>query len=193
MRNVIVFDRLRIHWSPKVAHQAINQALGYQHVETAYPDEPGPQKRFMAIRHPLDRLVSAWAFFLDGKTEADNNELILLGYRPGCTFDEFLDRVLVDYDDDIHTAPQSRNAGPFPIDYAVKFEDLPAAWAWLREAYPETQLGPLLVRNASRHAPWTAYYNVTTRAKAEQVFANDLKLWENARFTPAPRLPFLGD
>lgn len=178
-RNVLVLDGLRIHWCHKVAHSAIHAAVKRCQVTRAYPEEPSRHPRFMVVRHPLDRLVSAWSHFL--AEPGASNELTLAGYPPGCSFDAFLGQVLQRHDDEPHTRMQWQAAGPWPIEDLVRLEALPEAWERLRHRHSHLPLDPLPQRNASRHGPWADYYSPTTRQAAEHVFAADLYLWEFAQ------------
>lgn len=173
-RSVIVLENLRIHTIPKVASSSIIDAA--QTMQFAYPEEVGLQKRFMVVRHPLDRLVSTWAFFLKG-SRPGGNELTHLGYEPDCSFDAFVDYCLDMHDANKHTRMQWLYKGPWLVK-TVKFENLKPEWEALRERFPE--LTPLRARNPSTHDGWKRYYTPELRRIAEKHFAADMVLYHEA-------------
>lgn len=164
--------------TPKVASSAISAAMrgtGYKH---AFPEDAGDEWRFMAVRHPLDRIVSAWAFFtLNEEKIQGQHDMVALGYHYGQKFGDFLSIVLEKHDMNAHTRAQAAFAGPHRIDEVVRLDRLPRAWAELEMRYP---VRPLRLLNKSEHADWESYYSCKQRSAAEQVFSADVELFEAA-------------
>jgi len=176
--NAFVVPGLRVHTSPKVATWAILEAMpGARH---AIVSEPGSELRLMVVRHPLDRLVSAWSFFC----QADDNiriggepNLLKLGYFLGMPFDRFVDICCQTHDQNVHTHRQIHFKGPHQMDALIPLPHLNEAWEGLRDRFPVL---PMTHNHRSDHGPWEAYYTHRTRDMAEQVYAPDVALYEQA-------------
>lgn len=175
LRNVSVIPGLRVHTVPKVASTAILGAMPTIRRQ-AYPEEWGDEYRFMVVRHPLERLVSTWAFFLK---DTRPNELTAIGYEQPCQFEEFLSYCLEIHDANQHTRAQWLYSGPWVLDQMVRYERLAEGWAELREQFPV--LGDLPVKNRSDHDTWQGYYSTRMKIEAEKMFAADMALYEMAK------------
>lgn len=178
--SVMLFDGLRYHACPKVASTAI--AVSFRTIaEWRTPEDPGDEYRFMIVRHPLDRLVSAWSFFCDPlRTTMENNpEFQRIGYWKGMGFDDFLEIALKRHGDNIHTRKQINYAGPHEIDLLVPLENLPEAWEMLSQKFD--YLKPLVHNHTSnRKRDWKDYYDYDTRKAAESIFEEDIELYRKA-------------
>lgn len=174
-RSVAVIPGLRVHTAPKVASTALLGAVPTSRRQ-AYPEEWGEEHRFMVVRHPLDRLVSTWAFFLAQKDRP--NEMTAIGYEQPCQFEEFLSYCLEIHDANQHTRAQWLYSGPWIIQQPVRYENLADGWNDLRRQFPV--LGELSVKNASDHGEWRGYYSTRQRIEAEKMFAADMALYEMA-------------
>ena len=181
MRTVIVLPgHLRIHFAPKCASAAINSGVHGSGYHPAFPDDEGPEPRFMAVRHPLDRIVSAWAFFCDDEKNfiSKQHSLQDLGYKFKMTFEEFLPICLRWHYKNAHTRKQIVFAGPYHIDYLVNLENLDNVWGELQKKIP--LLKPMNRSHVSVHKPWEEYYSNESRSYAEDVFREDVELFERA-------------
>ena len=170
---------LRVHTCPKVASSSISGALSKLGCKHAFPDEYGHGWRFMAVRHPLDRIVSAFAFFTRDKERIQGQrDMVALGYYYGMPWGEFFRLVMDKHAENPHTQMQTDFAGPIMIDQPVRLAGLAAAWDGLRERFPF--LHPMLHYNRSDRGDWGGYYDKGQRAEAERVFAGDMALYEGA-------------
>ena len=173
--SVIKIPGLRIHTIPKVASGSIKNAFREVPYEMVSPDEKGPEYRWMCIRHPLDRIVSAWAFFCFHKGELTGN-LTRLGYTKGMPFDEFFNLIIEVHDEDRHTCGQFHYAGPHKIDRYVKLHNLSAKWKVLEKKFPVLNK-PLQWLNPSQHQGWQRQYSVAQFDEAMRVFNADQVRW----------------
>jgi hypothetical protein len=178
-RSVLVFDGLRVHQCPKVATLSISHACCYHNnYRGALPEEEGPEYRFMAVRHPLDRIVSAWAFFCTGDDGdiKDQPDFLALGYAFGMPFEAFLEICLERHVSNGHTRMQSAFAGPHKIDFMCPLSRLHEGWEGLRSVFPS--LRSLGHRHKTKRAAWQDYFTPETQALAENVFSEDLARFE---------------
>lgn len=179
LRNVFKLDGLRIHTCPKIATASIRKVFEKVPYESATQLEPGPELRFMVVRHPLDRIVSAWAFFCN--TDDSNRlhpNLKALGYAMRMPFHEFLEICLQHYQEDHHTQKQIDHAGPHDIDFPCPLHRIHEGWAVLMEMCPV--LIPLEHLHKSERKNWESYYDPDQRIRAEQEFSEDLALYQRA-------------
>jgi hypothetical protein len=182
MRNVMVADGLRVHICPKVATAAISSAMhgsGYHH---ASPQEDGDEYRWMCVRHPLDRLVSCWAFFCRSESDHEirgQHDLLLLGYYHGMPFAAFLDVALKQHNKNAHTRKQSIYAGGQTFDRLCRLHNLDREWAKLQAKFPYLTR-PMMVVHKSNHSDWQDYYTDAQREAAEREFSDDLALYESS-------------
>lgn len=176
-------DRLAVCAIPKVASTAIRKTIGLERGE--YPDwyatawEAQEQGYFVAgfVRHPLDRLVSAWA----DKTSEDNStgRLRDLGFYEGMPFGEFVYHAHEDdrYEEDLHLQPQSRyiwHQRRFCFDFVGRFERLEEDWNWLSMIF---KLPALPIENKSNRTPWQDYYDRETIDLAYKMYGCDLDMF----------------
>ena len=126
-RVVVVPGMVRVHLIPKVASEAIYKAFHQEkraHLET--PEENGGEFRLVVVRHPLDRLVSNWAYFCRGSpTELNGQPQIRkLGYTDNMAFDDFLEVALEQHEQNVHTRAQVEFIGPHKVDRLVPLHRL---------------------------------------------------------------------
>lgn len=179
-RSVVLLDGLRVHFNYRVASTRIGSSFKNV-VRQVYPDESGDEYRFMAVRHPLDRIVSAWTCFYAPGRLASQPELQQAGFTAGMSFNEFLDLVLVSHEVNRHTCYQTNFKGPHTIDLLIRVDMLVEAWPGLVERFPHC-LKPLSkMVNASAHGDWQGYYTRVMRTLAETEFACDMALFEDAK------------
>ena len=177
----VVKGGLRVHLIPKVAHSAIAYAIGEKQIgQRVEPDEPSEDIRMMVVRHPLDRIVSAWSFFCKERTDAAFNDgMSNLGYYREMSFDEFLNHLLEHYNKNVHTIKQIDFAGGNEIELLIPMEKLSSAWPCIAKTYRLSTFREDRA-NKSKHEDWQMYYSEGQRNKAEQVFEEDLDLYNLA-------------
>ena len=186
--NVLVVNGLRIHTCPKNASAAISHALHRTRFSCATPDEPGTELRFMAVRHPLDRIVSTWAFFCQAETDQEivgQQDFAKLGYYWRMSFKDFLAVFEQTFDRNPHTQMQVEFAGPHPIQVLCPLHKLIETWGFLRKRF--TFLNPLTVSHQSRHRLWPHYYTDKEREHFESLLEEDVALYRRAQ---KPLTPF---
>lgn len=179
IKNVIVAGGLRYHLVPKVASSSITQAIKINPQRSVFPEEVGEGHRFMVVRHPLDRLVSMWTFFCFDHDRLNSNGIGELGYTWEMPFDKFLENVYVQYPYNQHTEKQVVLKGPHYIHDLIRLENLQSFWPTLQEKFPG--LRPLGHNHKTDHKPWQEYYSPEQRKEAEEVFKEDIKLYEGAK------------
>ena len=187
LQNVLTTPGLLLHSCPKVASTSLTVTLrecGIMYGAVS-PLDDHEGYRWAAVRHPLDRLVSAWTFFCRQKDDSvkTHPELVTAGYYHGMPFDEFLVIVLTHHACDQHTLMQHNFIGPHAMDRLCRMENLPAEWAALQRQFPYLTK-PLLVIHKTDHSTWQDYYTPQQRALAEEVFVRDLMLFESADPNP---------
>ena len=166
---------LIVHLIPKVGHTTISQLIAGKNPKHIIPSEDVPGFRFMCVRHPLDRIVSAWAFFTSRPVFHEHMERI--GYKKDMSFSEWLDFCLDKYGENVHTDKQILFTGGHEIDFLVPLEDLDEAWKLLSGRF---KLPSMKRFNASIHKPWEEYYDHKQKAAAEIVFSEDMELYNKA-------------
>ena len=182
-KAVAVPGILRVHLCPKVASRSMFEAF-HQERRAALVDvnEDAGEWRFHCVRHPLDRLVSLWAYFCMGGGLNGQPQVAKLGYYERQRFPEFLDVVCEKHDQNIHTRRQIAFAGPRQADQLVRYERLTEEWAELVRRFPDVKMRRELPRiHVTSHRPWMDYYTDDMRERAEDVFAPDLELYARAR------------
>ena len=164
--TVLITRGFRIHTIPKVASSSMSAAVDdYRRVSTT---EEGREFRFAAVRHPLDRLVSAWAFFCRRPIKHG-----LTGWVSGDPFDAFLGVVLERPQADKHVRPQ--------VDYLHPDMGLVAPLESLSEAWAGLGLGEIPVKNATARNDWRGYKARPRLMRAEEVYSADLEVYHAAQ------------
>ena len=178
----VVKGGLRAHLVPKVAHSAIAYAIGEKQIgQRVEPDQPSDDTRLMVVRHPLERIVSAYTFFCKERLYAPFNEgMANLGYKRDMLFNEFLDHLLVHYDENVHTKKQADFTGGNHIDILIPIDKLNDAWPRIAAKYNLDSLKEVQA-NKSNHSGWEEYYTTEQRERAEQVFKEDIELYNLAK------------
>lgn len=141
-------------------------------------DEPGPEYRFGLVRHPLDRLVSGWAYFCRDHRLNNQQQLRQLGYAHDMSFAAFLDVALTNHWRNQHTRRQTDFIGSQPFDRLARTENLGAEWEALREMFPA--LGAIGHHNRSTRGDWREHFTNEMIRRAETAYAADLDLYEQA-------------
>lgn len=179
-RYVNVCENIRIHAIPKVGSTSIGRACKPARLSSEYPhDGDGQGRRVMFVRHPLDRLVSVWSYFIAPMAAAPNQDHMLdLGYTQGQSFEDFLSVVLEQADNNVHTKKQAAFAGPFPIEL-YRLEDMGEVWPTIRASNPK--IGGIQHTNESQHDGWYDYYDRAMREAAMDYYAGDMWLYEKAK------------
>jgi len=180
---VLCLNGLGVHLIPKNAHSALFKAIEHSpnvnRLQRLEPSAPGDFTRFMVVRHPLDRIISAWTFFCHNGHKEMHDYMYALGYRLNMTFEDFLKIVLVKHQENNHTQKQIDFTGGHKIDILCPIERLDDCW---KEVQRNFNMGPLpQAFNASKHEPWQTYYTTEQRRQAENVFAEDLELYLKAK------------
>lgn len=141
------------------------------------PDSPTPSVHrlpgafaFAVVRHPLDRLVSAFA------------DKVLHG-APGLTpdwyalrhFPDFVHRIVSTPPEALneHMRPQSCFLGRLPFDGFLRFERLQEDWRLVQERTGCKQ--PLVKRNASKHQAYRDYFDDALAREAAGYYAEDFR------------------
>ena len=173
----VVKGGLRVHLIPKVAHSALSYSIRDKQLYRTSPEEDSEDTRFMVVRHPLDRIVSAWSFFCKERHHAPFNEgMAKLGYSRTMSFSEFLDHLLEHHDKNVHTMKQIKFTGGQDIHILIPIEKLNEKWPELVEAYGLSPFQNSLA-NSSQHEDWMSYYTPEQRVQTEEVFQEDLNLY----------------
>ena len=170
---------LRIHLIPKNAHSAIHTAFEKPSLRAVISDctEDSEDRRMIVVRHPCDRLISAWTFFCYKRLDLPFNEgMGVLGYKARMTLDEFYDLYKLKYNDNIHTQLQVSFTGGHKIDEVVKMEDLNDWWVKNTLKY---ELPTMTKTNSSEHEHWETYFSPEMRKEIEVLFKEDLELYNS--------------
>lgn len=176
MKNVLLVRGLGIHTVPKVASTSLSAAVAGMDYRRVSPEDPEPRFRFMVVRHPLERLVSAWRFFTPSH-RMQHMRVFRHSVEPDMAFEPFVRVVLRDVEKDRHTTPQAVWKGPHAIDRLVKLENLPSAWGEMQARFG---LGAIPHRNPTEHDEWWTYYTPDLARDALEVYGPDLEIFENA-------------
>lgn len=189
LHNVMVWpELLRIHTIPKVASATINAAFiprkDALERTAARPDEPGPEFRLGFVRHPADRLISAWAYFCNADTDHEietQQKLKALGYYHGMALDDFIAAALDKHNLDDHTSMQAHWIGNEPFDLLLPLTDLPHVWPTLVEMFP---ICLRALRDEKIHESRRSDETIAPRlySAIEDEFSEDVELFEAAMF-----------
>lgn len=167
---------LLVHTIPKVASTSMSAAMVWTHPRRAHPTEDLPGFRFMAVRHPLERLVSAWLYFTPGD-KLKHMQVFRHNVYKDMPFAEFVRVVLENPNKDRHTRQQDDWRGGQKIDCLVKLENLPREWNKMVGKYPVVEIPH---KNSTDHSEWWSYYTPDLARDALAVYGGDLELYENA-------------
>lgn len=177
MKNVLAATGLRVHTVPKVASTSQSAAMAWDIPRRVGPDEPSDAWRFMCVRHPLDRLVSAWQYFTPG-SKLKHMAVFHHNVWPDMTFPQFLTEVLKDPKRDRHTRPQVAYRGNQPMHQLVRLENLRDAWGSLIER--GLPVRPIQHKNKTDNQGWQAHFDAAMARDALSLFEADLEMYENA-------------
>lgn len=130
------------------------------------------------VRHPLDRLVSVYAFTHKG--EVARPEAFRQWVRDGmpCTPNlELPVSTRAPLRRRWITAPQMEwledADGALGVDYTLRFEELAAAWKWFAE--PRGLVLGLPHHNISQRSDWRGYYDAETEEIARARYRRDFE------------------
>lgn len=169
-----VFDEHKVAWprickagtcSTRTAAKHIpHRTASYRDLDDRGLYEPDNDWFFFCfVRHPLDRIVSAWAFF-------DKNRI---GVAPFKTW--ALD---VMGKQDKHWMPQHLYTDGFRLDFVGKLETLSEDWRRLRELRPDMGLRETLPHlNSSPHRDWQDYMTPKLERQLRDYYARDFELF----------------
>ncbi len=172
---------------PKVASTAMRQAVlrslsvidpdSYNHPALKVDDEINESEWVMAIvRHPLDRLVSVYHYFLIDDTHPTFS---LKEAWTGMPFGDFVAMVSENRDEDVHTRLQSSFL-PRRINDIDVLENVGPAWKRLQKKFG--WLDDLVPTNASeREEGWKDYYDDASLKLAKRAYESDFELYERVR------------
>ena len=165
-------DDLLIHIVPKVASTSIQKACRAYRLQRFSVADSYPFKRWMVVRHPLDRLVAVWAFFTQTDKPPAKFYEDYIGFSFKSALPLFLERRL----EDRHLMPQNLIKGRHDVE-CVAYENLADGWEELRGRYP--WLKPLgWIHKSNRNADWQGYYTPQMMRLAESAYSEDLELWK---------------
>lgn len=142
-------------------------------------DIPGEYLIVGTVRHPLDRLVSAWT---DRCRHFDHDGLETCGFRKDMDFEQAARHVCQTPDDVIndHFRSLHYEYGDVEPDILVRFETLRQDWERTRFAVQRhcgLQLARLEQRNVTKHDHWSEYYSQDLEAAVRQRYADDFRRW----------------
>lgn len=125
---------------------------------------------FAVVRHPLDRLVSAFADKVLHGASGLTPDWQTLRHFP-----DFVHRVVQTPPETLneHMRPQSCLLGRMPFDCFLRFERLPEDWRLVQERTGVKQ--PLLKRNASVHQAFRDYFDDALAREAAAYYAEDFR------------------
>ncbi len=193
MKYVFCFgDYLRMHFVPKNAHYAMNKYgmnqsnpmwdLAIRRQENTVQEDG--VYRVMCVRHPLDRLVSTWAFFCKSHSDklVDETKMADCGYYRGMSFEEFCEIYEEMYECNMHTVPQVFFTGGHYIHHLFPLEKLNEAWAELSDLFGKDLVHPKIaeVGHQSKRGPWQGYYSPKMQTSLLGLLQDDLDLYEEA-------------
>lgn len=178
----VVKGGLRVHLIPKVAHSSIGNTIGELVIDNVYPTEDSDDYRVMVVRHPLDRMVSSWAFFTQKRSKHALHGYLKSNYckdpNNSMLFKEWCKGVMENYSYDPHFDKQVIFTGGQTIDALIKMENLNTEWPIIAKRF---KLPNMLYENSSEHNFWRGYYTPELKAEAEEVFSEDIILYNDAR------------
>ena len=161
----------------------------------ADPENFAAYYKFAFLRHPLDRLVSAFAYYTNSSRHASHIAFAQRHFADLPDFPSFL-KALADpwFRARLFTATHFRpqvefvadHRGAILVDELYRFDEMEAGVAAL--SYRFSDAGTLVKRNASqRQADWREYYDAAGKRLAERIYAADFEIYENIRTVrPSP-------
>lgn len=174
----VVKGGLRVHLIPKVAHSSIGNTIGEMVIDNVYPDEESDDYRIMVVRHPLDRIVSSWAFFnykrAGHKLTSDIKHFAGWNTSQPMPFELWCKTLLEHYAHNAHFDKQIMFTGGQKIDELIAMEHLNTRWPEIAKRF---NLPAIKFENRSDHDSWETYYTPELRAEAEAVFHEDVELY----------------
>jgi len=134
---------------------------------------------FTVVRHPMARLVSCWADYVQNPRVAEvrhNPEFRPLEDMP---FPEFTQYVRTAREPNLHYAPQWPQLhvdGKLIVDRIIKLEEIEQRWPELQQEFglpdlPTDEDG----RRPSKHEPWPTYYTDGLRRRAVRYYRSDFR------------------
>lgn len=183
MNVMVIPGAIRVHLCPKVATASLSAAMRGTGYRDTTPNEDGGELRFIPVRHPLDRMLSAWSYFCDTPDDKEiraQKPLMAIGYYWRMPFEEFAELCIDRHEDDQHTRRQVSFHGPHTGNALLcPIEKLPETWEAIRIVFPA--LRPLAHHHQTRrNLPWESYFNPQLLQRAEDVFVDDVALFERA-------------
>jgi predicted transcriptional regulator YdeE len=137
-------------------------------------------KTVCIIRDPRTRILSAWQNKMHDQKSHGKNELVSLGFKQGCTFEDFVNHARYVYKKEAHIQPQVEQI-PSKIDYVLCFERIDEDWQKLQVIYD--WLPNLNINNSAKYDKknWRKYYTPEILKTVKKMYRADFELWDKVR------------
>lgn len=153
----------------KTASTTMAHTLGKKGRFNEYREPPRDKPVVMIVRHPLDRLVSAYHWFVLGPY----NIIPGGGNRRFGSIDFAQFVAHTEHHHNMHWTPQT-----FQLERWREYSLVPLER--LRDWWPD-DLPPLEHKKKTRRLEWQAYYDEPLRERCESRYAEDIEAYELAR------------
>lgn len=176
---------------PRVAGTSLSFSLYGQQTGHAtlrqFLDRNGPEtireyRTFAFVRHPLDRLVSAWEYLRAGgiQTEHDLNAAEEIRGR---SFADFVSSWLPsNYQRFFHFQTQfhylKNNSGKVGVKFVGRFESLEAEFARLCKNLGLSRKELPKLNTSNRHRDWTSYFDDRTAGVTREIYKADFQAFK---------------
>lgn len=153
----------------KVASTTLAWSLGSMNQFLEYSEPPADKPVILVVRHPLDRLVSAFEWFVRGPHNiVPHSNGRRFGYIDFPAFVMYAETHM-----DMHWTPQT-----YQHPNWRSFELLPLEH--LRDWWPADQFGELMHRKQTQRGPWDLYFDDKLKAQCEKLYSEDIECYERA-------------
>ena len=160
---------LTIGTTHKVASTTFANALGKRQKFLEYHTPPKDKPVLLVVRHPLDRLVSAYEWFVHSPANIiPGGGARRFGY---IDFSQFLAHT--DKHANMHWTPQTyQHENWREFEFLLPLEELSNWWP--------AELGEPLHRKKTKRKPWQEYYTAEERKRYEKKYIEDIICYERA-------------